>query len=74
MIRRTKNDVLQSLPNKTREVIKLDLTLSKISENELKCLDQLMTHYKAQEKGHNKHRALLSLFSETANIKIPSVW
>lgn len=74
MIRRTKNDVLQSLPKKTRKIIKLDLSLSQISKEEQKCLDHLISQYKATKKGHNKHTALLSLFSETANLKIPSVW
>lgn len=74
MIRRTKNDVLQSLPSKTREIVKLDLSLSHISKAEQKCLEELINNFNAKKRGQEKHSALLCLFSETANIKIPSVW
>ncbi|XP_060522006.1 SWI/SNF-related matrix-associated actin-dependent regulator of chromatin subfamily A-like protein 1 [Cylas formicarius] len=72
MIRRTKEDVLKMLPNKTQEVVKLDLHLEKFSEQDKRCLEALATKYK-KEKGHEKHAALLTFFAETAKMKIPSV-
>lgn len=73
MIRRTKNDVLQSLPNKKRHVIKLDLKMNHLTEEEMQSFSQLVDNY-TSKPAKDKHSALLTLFSESARMKIPSVW
>lgn len=72
MIRRTKTEVLTSLPEKSREIIKLDVGLNRLSENERLCLSQMVNNY-VGKKAQDKHMALLALFAESAKIKIPSV-
>lgn len=74
MIRRTKSDVLKSLPNKTQEIVQLDVNLSQFSEEDRKCLTALAARYQQQKRGTDKHAALLTFFAESAKIKIPSVW
>lgn len=74
MIRRTKKDVLKSLPNKTQEVVTLDVKLNQFSEEDRRCLNALAARYNNEKKGNEKHAALLTFFAETAKIKIPSVW
>ena len=74
MIRRTKEDVLKSLPNKSQEVVTLDVNLNQFSEEDRKCLNALASKYQSQKKSAEKHALLLTFFSETAKIKIPSVW
>ncbi|KAJ3645103.1 hypothetical protein Zmor_022790 [Zophobas morio] len=73
MIRRTKEDVLKSLPNKSQEVVTLDVNLNQFSEEDRKCLNALASKYQSQKKSAEKHALLLTFFSETAKIKIPSV-
>lgn len=74
MIRRTKSDVLKSLPNKVQEIVHLDVNLSQFSEEDRKCLTALSARYHREKRGNEKHAALLTFFAETAKIKIPSVW
>lgn len=73
MIRRTKEDVLKALPDKKQEVITLNPKLEKFSSEDRKCLSDLSQKY-SQNKGSKKHAVLLTFFSETAKIKVPSVW
>ncbi|RZB39001.1 SWI/SNF-related matrix-associated actin-dependent regulator of chromatin subfamily A-like protein 1 [Asbolus verrucosus] len=73
MIRRTKDDVLKSLPSKTQEVVTLDVNLNEFSEEDRKCLNALAAKYQNQKKSAEKHAILLTFFCETAKIKIPSV-
>nr|XP_023019905.1 SWI/SNF-related matrix-associated actin-dependent regulator of chromatin subfamily A-like protein 1 [Leptinotarsa decemlineata] len=72
MIRRTKEEVMKALPNKKQEMITLDTNLSQFSVEDRSCLLGLAEKYREQ-KGPQKHSALLKFFSETAAIKIPSV-
>ncbi|XP_044759876.1 SWI/SNF-related matrix-associated actin-dependent regulator of chromatin subfamily A-like protein 1 [Coccinella septempunctata] len=72
MIRRTKDQVLQSLPNKNQEIILLDVKLNQLSKEDRNCLVGLALKFNSK-KGTDKHSALLAFFSETARIKIPSV-
>lgn len=74
MIRRTKENVLKSLPNKEQEIVTLDVNLRQLPDTDRKCLQSLADNYCTQQKSSEKHAALLSYFSETAKIKIPSVW
>lgn len=74
MIRRTKDEVLKILPNKTQEVVTLDVNLNQFSAEDKKCLNALAEKYANNKKGNEKHAILLTFFSETAKIKIPSVW
>lgn len=74
MIRRTKDDVLKALPDKKQEVVTLDTKLEEFSEEERECLIAMGKKYNSQKKSVDKHAALLTYFSETAKIKIPSVW
>lgn len=74
MIRRTKDDVLKSLPNKIQEVIALDVKLGELNPEDRKCLDDLAAKYDSPNAGGQKHSILLVFFHETARIKIPAVW
>lgn len=73
MIRRSKQDVLQNLPDKTQEVVTLDVNLDSFSEEDRKCLNALALRYQQEKKGSERHSILITFFSETAKIKIPSV-
>lgn len=74
MIRRSKDDVLKSLPNKIQEVVHLDVNLSHFSEEERRSLMYLAERYQNETRKSEKHSMLLTFFAETAKIKIPSVW
>ncbi|CAH0564691.1 unnamed protein product [Brassicogethes aeneus] len=73
MIRRTKEDVLRSLPNKIQEVVMLDVNLKQFSEQDRRCLNYLAEKYNNMTSKRDKHALLLTFFSESAKIKIPSV-
>lgn len=73
MIRRTKDQVLKSVPNKKQEVVTLNTKLNELPEEDRKCLNALGEQY-MMKKGAGKHAALLTFFSETAKIKIPAIW
>ncbi|KAK5641352.1 hypothetical protein RI129_009899 [Pyrocoelia pectoralis] len=73
MIRRTKKDVLKFLPNKQQEIINLDVKLNQLSEEDRNCLNSLARQYNCNKAPGDKHAALLTFFSETSKIKIPSV-
>lgn len=74
MIRRTKEQVLQMLPDKVQEVISLDVNLDQFSEDEKNKLTALAQDYCKVKKAQDKQAALLTFFAESAKIKIPSVW
>lgn len=73
MIRRTKEDVLKSLPDKEQQLIALNVNLEKLSEEDREALSTLAKKYACVKKGNEKHALLLTFFSETAKIKIPAV-
>ncbi|VEN34263.1 unnamed protein product [Callosobruchus maculatus] len=76
MIRRTKQDILKSLPKKSQQLITLfDYSSDKtqITEEDKELMKVLGEKY-ASKKGTDKHSILLTLFAETARIKIPPVW
>lgn len=73
MIRRTKDDVLQALPDKKQEIITLKINFNDFSKEDEEILNALNNKYN-QKKGAQKHSILLTFFSETAKIKIPAVW
>lgn len=73
MIRRTKEDVLKTLPNKKQEIITLATNLGQFSVEDRDCLLALSQKF-SQKKGSGKHAILLTFFSETSRIKVPSVW
>jgi SWI/SNF-related matrix-associated actin-dependent regulator 1 of chromatin subfamily A len=70
MIRRLKSDVLAQLPEKFRQVVKLDPNLVKTTG--LKQAEKAFERA-ASLKGSQKHSALLNFFSETAVVKCPAV-
>ena len=74
MIRRTKEDVLKSLPNKVHEVVSLDVKLDQLCEEDRKYLNALAEKYMREKRGNEKRSALITFFAETSKIKIPSVW
>lgn len=74
MIRRTKNDVLKTLPNKEQEVVELDVNLKQFSKEDRQCLKALAARYNDATQKQEKHMALLQFYNESARIKVPSVW
>lgn len=74
MIRRSKGDVLKSLPNKLQEIVHLDVNLSQFSDEDRRSLTALAARYQCEKRRNEKHAVLLTFFAETAKIKIPSVW
>lgn len=74
MIRRTKEETLSWMPNKSQEFVKLDVNLDKFSIDDKNCLNALAERYRQKvKKGGNVHAELLPFYAETAKIKIPSV-
>ncbi|XP_030757655.1 SWI/SNF-related matrix-associated actin-dependent regulator of chromatin subfamily A-like protein 1 [Sitophilus oryzae] len=73
MIRRTKEDVMKCMPKKTQEIIRLDVNLQNFSQEDRETLRILEQKYADTKKSRDKHSLLLTFFSETAKIKIPSV-
>lgn len=74
MIRRTKDEVLPDLPNKTRKVVKLDKSLLQFTKEELTNLNIMATNLTQSKKGGDRTAALLTFFSETAKLKVKAVW
>ncbi|CAH4029910.1 unnamed protein product [Pieris brassicae] len=72
LIRRTKEQVLTTLEEKTRESILLDASLLEFTKEEQKGLSQMAEAFK-KSKSSERHAALLSFFSESAKIKIPAI-
>ncbi|CAH1183107.1 unnamed protein product [Phaedon cochleariae] len=72
MIRRTKEQVLKGLPKKEREIHMLNTNLSQFPAEDRAVLEKLGQDYISQH-GSKKHSLLLTFFSETAKIKVPSV-
>ncbi|KAL1496993.1 hypothetical protein ABEB36_008027 [Hypothenemus hampei] len=73
MIRRKKEDVLGSLPDKTQEIIKLDVKLKDLKKEEKERLDVLSSQYEETKKAADKQTILLHFFCETAKIKLAAV-
>lgn len=74
MIRRKKDEVLGSLPNKKQEVIKLDLKLNQLAIEDKKRLETLSTQFENSAKSKDRHSILLTFFCETAKLKMSAVW
>ncbi|XP_038222560.1 SWI/SNF-related matrix-associated actin-dependent regulator of chromatin subfamily A-like protein 1 [Zerene cesonia] len=72
LIRRTKEQVLTKLEEKTRETVILDQTLLQFSKEEQQGLSQMAEAY-TRSKPTDKHAALITFFSESAAIKIPAI-
>ncbi|XP_049876323.1 SWI/SNF-related matrix-associated actin-dependent regulator of chromatin subfamily A-like protein 1 [Pectinophora gossypiella] len=72
LIRRTKEQVLTTLEEKTRESVILDSTLLEFSKADHEELSQMAQKYNAT-KSSDKHAALITFFSESARVKIPAV-
>ncbi|XP_044742704.1 SWI/SNF-related matrix-associated actin-dependent regulator of chromatin subfamily A-like protein 1 [Chrysoperla carnea] len=76
MIRRTKEQVLPHLPNKTRELIMLDQQLIDRSstEDDKKCLNTLRNNFKQTSKNNSfDKQLLLTYFNHTSKLKQPAV-
>ncbi|XP_025835934.1 SWI/SNF-related matrix-associated actin-dependent regulator of chromatin subfamily A-like protein 1 [Agrilus planipennis] len=73
MIRRTKDEVLKSLPEKKRQVVTLDVDLKQLKEDEQIHFNTLASKCNKLKMGPDKQGALLLFFAETSKIKIPSV-
>ncbi|XP_026732874.1 SWI/SNF-related matrix-associated actin-dependent regulator of chromatin subfamily A-like protein 1 [Trichoplusia ni] len=72
LIRRTKEQVLTKLEEKTRETVMLDETLLQYTGQQGKGLSDMAEAYKASRSG-DKHSALITYFSESARVKIPAI-
>ncbi|CAK1555561.1 unnamed protein product [Leptosia nina] len=72
LIRRTKEQVLTKLEEKTRESILLDESLLEFSKENQQGLQEMAEAYK-KSKSSEKHAALVTFFSESAKIKIPAI-
>ncbi|XP_039756203.1 SWI/SNF-related matrix-associated actin-dependent regulator of chromatin subfamily A-like protein 1 [Pararge aegeria] len=72
LIRRTKEQVLPTLEEKTRESVILDQSLLQFSTEDERGLSQMAEHYKST-KSSEKHAALITFFSESATVKIPAI-
>ncbi|XP_059048695.1 SWI/SNF-related matrix-associated actin-dependent regulator of chromatin subfamily A-like protein 1 [Achroia grisella] len=72
LIRRTKEQVLTTLEEKTRESILLDQTLLQFTNKNREELSQMAEKYKSTKSG-DKHTALINYFSESAKVKIPAI-
>ncbi|KAJ8712522.1 hypothetical protein PYW07_005364 [Mythimna separata] len=72
LIRRTKEQVLTKLEEKTRETVLLDQTLLNHSQEEAKGLSEMAEAYN-KSKSSDKHAALITYFSESARVKIPAI-
>lgn len=72
LIRRTKDQVLTKLEEKTRETVLLDESLLQFSHEQQKGLSQMAESYKSS-KSSDRHSALITFFSESAKAKIPAI-
>ncbi|XP_060804860.1 SWI/SNF-related matrix-associated actin-dependent regulator of chromatin subfamily A-like protein 1 [Amyelois transitella] len=72
LIRRTKEQVLTNLEQKTREAVQLDESLLDFTKEERDELSQMATKYQ-KSNSKDRHAALITYFSETARVKIPAV-
>ncbi|XP_047032444.1 SWI/SNF-related matrix-associated actin-dependent regulator of chromatin subfamily A-like protein 1 [Helicoverpa zea] len=71
LIRRTKEQVLTSLEEKTRETVLLDSTLLQHTDTDMG-LNDMAEAYKSS-RASDKHAALITYFSESAKVKIPAI-
>ncbi|KAM3957943.1 SWI/SNF-related matrix-associated actin-dependent regulator of chromatin subfamily A-like protein 1 [Aphomia sociella] len=72
LIRRTKEQVLTTLEEKTRETVLLDQSLLDFTNENREQLSQMAERYKST-KSAEKHTALINFFSESAKVKIPAI-
>lgn len=72
LIRRTKEQVLTKLEEKTRESVLLDETILKFDKEDEKGLSQMAEVYKSS-KSTDRHSALITFFAESAKVKIPAI-
>ncbi|XP_050677167.1 SWI/SNF-related matrix-associated actin-dependent regulator of chromatin subfamily A-like protein 1 isoform X2 [Leptidea sinapis] len=72
LIRRTKEQVLTKLEEKTRESVILDRSLLQFSKDQELGLSQLARSY-TTSRSSERHTALVTFFSESATIKIPAI-
>ncbi|CAB3234365.1 unnamed protein product [Arctia plantaginis] len=72
LIRRTKEQVLTKLEEKTRETVILDDTMLEFGPEVQKGLSQMAETYKSS-KSADKQSALITFFSESARVKIPAI-
>ncbi|KAJ8715243.1 hypothetical protein PYW08_005224 [Mythimna loreyi] len=72
LIRRTKEQVLTKLEEKTRETVLLDQTLLNYTQEDAKGLSEMAEAYN-KSKSSDKHAALITYFSESAKVKIPAI-
>ncbi|XP_075980389.1 SWI/SNF-related matrix-associated actin-dependent regulator of chromatin subfamily A-like protein 1 [Anticarsia gemmatalis] len=72
LIRRTKEQVLTKLEEKTRESVLLDETLLQYNQEEQKGLSKMAEMYKSSTSS-DKHSALITYFAESARVKIPAI-
>ncbi|XP_061718834.1 SWI/SNF-related matrix-associated actin-dependent regulator of chromatin subfamily A-like protein 1 isoform X2 [Cydia pomonella] len=72
LIRRTKEEVLTELEQKTRESVILDETLLEFSKEDKTGLSQMAESYRSC-RASERHTALLNFFSESSRVKIPAI-
>ncbi|XP_063626142.1 SWI/SNF-related matrix-associated actin-dependent regulator of chromatin subfamily A-like protein 1 [Cydia splendana] len=72
LIRRTKEEVLTELEQKTRESVLLDETLLEFTKEDKTGLTQMAESYRSC-RASERHTALLNFFSESARVKIPAI-
>ncbi|XP_063386918.1 SWI/SNF-related matrix-associated actin-dependent regulator of chromatin subfamily A-like protein 1 [Cydia fagiglandana] len=72
LIRRTKEEVLTELEQKTRESVLLDETLLEFTKEDKTGLTQMAESYRSS-RASERHTALLNFFSESARVKIPAI-
>ncbi|KAH0952756.1 hypothetical protein HN011_010895 [Eciton burchellii] len=70
VLRRLKNDVLNQLPSKTRQVIILDPDLIKASNKQLK---GLATQFQKKLTGLERHNALLQYYNESSFARMKAI-
>ncbi|XP_046969664.1 SWI/SNF-related matrix-associated actin-dependent regulator of chromatin subfamily A-like protein 1 [Vanessa cardui] len=72
LIRRTKEKVLTELEKKTRESVLLDQSLLQFTNEEAQGLSQMAKAYE-NTRSSDKHAALITYFSKSAEVKIPAI-
>ncbi|XP_047535168.1 SWI/SNF-related matrix-associated actin-dependent regulator of chromatin subfamily A-like protein 1 [Vanessa atalanta] len=72
LIRRTKEKVLTDLEKKTRESVLLDHSLLQFTKEEAQGLSQMAKAFE-NTRSSDKHAALITYFSKSAEVKIPAI-
>ncbi|CAH2093175.1 unnamed protein product [Euphydryas editha] len=73
LIRRTKDQVLTKLEEKTRETVLLDQSLLQFTKEDEQGLTQMAKNYQST-RSSEKYAALITFFSKSAEVKIPAIW